>query len=62
MINKTFLATLQKEIIRTKNTDILPFPMILMGSIVAAQWLLYGIILDNGFMIVSIVFFSKKDK
>ncbi|KAF7994351.1 hypothetical protein HCN44_003823 [Aphidius gifuensis] len=40
-----------KEIIRTKNTDILPFPMILMGTIVASQWLLYGIILENHFMI-----------
>ncbi|XP_076625766.1 sugar transporter SWEET1 isoform X2 [Colletes latitarsis] len=39
------------EIVKTKNTDILPFPLILMGTLVSFQWLLYGVIIDNGFVI-----------
>lgn len=42
------------EIIRTKSTVGLPFPMIFSGTIVSALWLLYGIILNNGVMVVSI--------
>ncbi|XP_033354239.1 sugar transporter SWEET1-like [Bombus vosnesenskii] len=40
-----------REIIRTKNTDILPFPLIFMGTIVISLWLLYGIIINNVFII-----------
>ena len=40
-----------KEIIKTKNTDILPFPLIFMGTIVISLWLLYGIIINNVFII-----------
>ncbi|KAG7189687.1 hypothetical protein KM043_017358 [Ampulex compressa] len=39
------------QIIKTKNTDILPFPLTLMGTVVTAHWLLYGIIVDNVFII-----------
>lgn len=39
------------EIIKTKNTDILPFPLIFMGTLVSFQWLLYGLIIGNGFII-----------
>ncbi|KOC71289.1 Sugar transporter SWEET1 [Habropoda laboriosa] len=39
------------EIIETKNTDILPFPLIFMGSIVTFLWLLYGLVIGNGFII-----------
>ncbi|XP_031828482.1 sugar transporter SWEET1 [Nomia melanderi] len=39
------------EIIRTKNTDILPFPLILTGTLVSFQWLLYGVIINNLFII-----------
>ena len=39
------------EIIKTKNTDILPFPLIFMGTIVSFQWLLYGLIINNVFVI-----------
>ncbi|XP_076234020.1 sugar transporter SWEET1 [Calliopsis andreniformis] len=39
------------EIIKTKNTDILPFPIIFMGSFVSFQWLLYGLIINNAFVI-----------
>lgn len=40
-----------REIIKTKNTDILPFPLIFMGTIVIFLWLLYGIIINNVFII-----------
>lgn len=40
-----------KEIIKTKNTEILPFPLIFMGTLVSSLWLLYGIIIGNGFVI-----------
>ncbi|KAK9293942.1 hypothetical protein QLX08_011278 [Tetragonisca angustula] len=39
------------EIIKTKNTDILPFPLIFMGTIVSFLWLLYGLAIDNTFII-----------
>ncbi|KZC12210.1 Sugar transporter SWEET1, partial [Dufourea novaeangliae] len=39
------------EIIRTKNTDMLPFPLIFMGTLVSFQWLLYGLIINNVFVI-----------
>lgn len=40
-----------KKIIETKDTTILPFPLIFMGTIVSFQWLLYGIIINNVFVI-----------
>ncbi|XP_062554529.1 sugar transporter SWEET1-like [Armigeres subalbatus] len=40
------------EIIRKKSTEGLPFPMILSGTVVGSLWLLYGIILNNVFMIL----------
>ncbi|XP_011637270.1 sugar transporter SWEET1 [Pogonomyrmex barbatus] len=40
-----------KQIIKTKNTEILPFPLIFMGTLVSFQWLLYGLIIDNVFII-----------
>lgn len=39
------------EVIKTKSTDILPFPIILMGTIVTSLWLLYGLIINNVFVI-----------
>ncbi|XP_054287152.1 sugar transporter SWEET1-like [Macrosteles quadrilineatus] len=39
-----------KEIIRTKSTESLPFPLIASGTVVTLLWLLYGIIIDNVFM------------
>ncbi|XP_033220862.1 sugar transporter SWEET1-like [Belonocnema kinseyi] len=39
------------EIFETKSTEILPFPLIFMATIVTFQWLLYGLIVDNGFII-----------
>ncbi|XP_025157304.1 sugar transporter SWEET1 [Harpegnathos saltator] len=41
-----------REIIKTKNTEILPFPLILMGTLVSFSWLLYGFIIDNAFVVV----------
>nr|CAD7449110.1 unnamed protein product [Timema bartmani] len=35
------------EVIRTKSTAMLPFPLILSGTIVTFLWLLYGIIINN---------------
>ncbi|KAK2580355.1 hypothetical protein KPH14_001251 [Odynerus spinipes] len=40
-----------KKIIETKDTTILPFPLIFMGTIVTFQWLLYGLIINNMFVI-----------
>lgn len=39
------------EVIRTRNTDILPFPLIFMGTLVSFQWLIYGLIINNAFII-----------
>lgn len=40
-----------KMVIKTKNTEILPFPLIFMGTLVSFLWLLYGLIIDNVFVI-----------
>ncbi|XP_012269475.1 sugar transporter SWEET1 [Athalia rosae] len=39
------------EIIKTKSSASLPFPLIFMATIVTFLWLLYGLIIDNGFII-----------
>lgn len=52
--NNRSLIVFQKDIIKTKNTEILPFPLIFMGTLVSFQWLLYGFIIDNTFIVVSI--------
>lgn len=40
-----------KEIIRKKDSSSILFPLTFMGTIVSFLWLLYGIILDNVFMV-----------
>lgn len=40
------------EIMRKKSTEGLPFAMILSGTVVGSLWLLYGIILNNMFVIL----------
>ncbi|KAK7791541.1 hypothetical protein R5R35_008342 [Gryllus longicercus] len=40
-----------KEIIQTQCSAILPLPMILTGTLVSFQWLLYGIIIKNNFFV-----------
>ncbi|XP_013138932.1 PREDICTED: sugar transporter SWEET1-like [Papilio polytes] len=42
----------QREIIRNKSTEGLPFPIIFSGAIVTFMWLLYGIILKNKFLVI----------
>ncbi|XP_012226760.1 sugar transporter SWEET1 isoform X1 [Linepithema humile] len=39
------------DVIKTKNTEILPFPLIFMGTFVSFLWLLYGFSIDNIFVI-----------
>lgn len=39
------------EIIRTKNSASIPLPMLVPGTVVSSLWLLYGVIIDSGFMI-----------
>jgi len=38
------------DVIRTKSTKTLPFPLILSGTVVTFLWLLYGIIIKNPFI------------
>ncbi|KAJ9589595.1 hypothetical protein L9F63_017180, partial [Diploptera punctata] len=38
------------EIIRTKSTETLPFPLIISATVVTFLWLLYGIIIENEFI------------
>lgn len=40
------------EILKTKSTAGLPFPIILIGTLVSLSWLLYGVVLRNDFLIV----------
>jgi solute carrier family 50 (sugar transporter) len=40
-----------KNVIATKSTEKLPFPIIVMGFLVSASWLIYGIILNNLFIV-----------
>ena len=40
-----------KHVIRNKCTEGLPFPMIFMGFLVSTAWLVYGVILNNVFMV-----------
>ncbi|KAG8222431.1 hypothetical protein J437_LFUL008429 [Ladona fulva] len=37
-------------VIKTKSTATLPFPLILSGTLVTFLWLLYGIIIENAFI------------
>ncbi|XP_051157394.1 sugar transporter SWEET1 [Leptopilina boulardi] len=39
------------EIFKTKSTEMLSFPIIFMATIVTFQWLLYGLIIDNSFIV-----------
>lgn len=39
------------EIFKTKSTEMLSFPLIFMATIVTFQWLLYGLIIDNSFIV-----------
>ncbi|OWR43121.1 hypothetical protein KGM_206722 [Danaus plexippus plexippus] len=41
-----------KNIIKTKSTAGMPFPIIFSGTIVTFMWLLYGIILKNKFLVL----------
>lgn len=38
---------------REKNSRHLPLPMIVTGTLVGTSWLLHGIIINSGFIIVS---------
>lgn len=40
------------QVIRNKSTEGLPFPIIFMGFLVSATWLIYGIILNSIFMVL----------
>jgi uncharacterized protein with PQ loop repeat len=48
----------QGDVIRTKSTETLPFPLILSGTIVTFLWLLYGVIIENPFIQVSLIYIS----
>jgi solute carrier family 50 protein (sugar transporter) len=43
------LASLS-HVMKTKSTEVLPFPLILSSFVVSGQWWLYGIILDDNFV------------
>jgi len=45
-----------KDVIRTKSTESLPFPLIFMGFVVSFAWLVYGVILNSMFMIIQNLF------
>jgi uncharacterized protein with PQ loop repeat len=40
----------QAHVIKVKNTDSLPFTMIVANFIVSAEWLFYGIIIDDAYV------------
>lgn len=42
------------KVFKTKSTARLPLPMILTGTVAGSLWLTYGVILQSGFMIVSL--------
>lgn len=44
------LATV-REVIATKNTELMPFPLIIAGFVNCLLWLLYGLILEDSFVI-----------
>lgn len=44
----------QMHVIRFRSVECLPFPMIVASFAVSAQWLLYGIILQDPFITVNI--------
>lgn len=43
------------HVIRCRSAECLPFPMIAASFLVSAQWLLYGFILNDLFITVSIM-------
>ncbi|KAG8222429.1 hypothetical protein J437_LFUL008427, partial [Ladona fulva] len=42
--------TVLAQVVRTKNADILPFPLIIMTFIVSLQWFVYGVLLHDTFI------------
>ena len=40
------------QVIRTRCTEVLPFPLIVANFFVTSNWWLYGIILDDNFVLV----------
>jgi len=40
------------QVIRTRSTEVLPFPLIVANFFVTSNWWLYGIILDDNFVLV----------
>lgn len=52
----TIVAPMSKllHVIRVKNTQCLPFPMILMSFFVSTLWFLYGMIVQDAFLQVII--------
>lgn len=57
------LLFFQGEILKTHNTDCLPMPLIVSGSLVSFMWLLYGIAINEMFLQVflpnSLYFFAS---
>lgn len=41
-----------KDVIRNKSTEGLPFPIMFMGFFVGLSWLVYGVILNNAFVVL----------
>lgn len=50
------------KVFKTKSTARLPLPMILTGTVAGSLWLTYGVILQSGFMIVSLNFLLNSIK
>jgi len=48
------VSGLQGEVIKTKSTETLPFPIILSGTVVCFLWFLHGVIIENPFVQVCI--------
>lgn len=48
------------HVVRVKNTESLPFPIILASFVVSMQWLMYGMLLEDKFIQVDI--FKRNNK
>lgn len=53
MIFKKKIITLQPEVMRKQSTEGMPFPIIFSGALCGLSWLMYGVVLNNDFIIVS---------
>ena len=51
---------LQEEVIRSRSTENLPLPLCIANLIVTTEWLLYGVVVNDFFIKVCVLFYTSR--